>query len=408
MKKVIAALSALLIFAGSGIRIMADGEPETACVNHAPEARMIRSSSEYSSEYQSKFAADGVIRRQEMRLPNWMTNDQREGTLTLTWEEPQTLTRALFYDIGDLNSQVEKVTMTFDDGTVLEMGALVNNGSPKGLDFEEPVTAGSVEIHVTGTANTQAVGLSEVEFFNADGINVAPLAEAEADSEARDGSPYWFIPVTYEGWYAAENAVNGWADFTLPKKTVEDEWASLGESAPSITFTWEEPVRIGTVVLMDRVSSDDWVLGGEITFDSGETVTFGELDNYGDPYYADIPDVTAQSMTVHVTESAGPNLGFAEIEVYTEHFDEDGNPIPAEDADAPSDGADPGLPDDAPETADGAAQPESSDLPDQQTSSALPNVGPTSIVILILFAALLSAAGISALGMRRAKRERIN
>ena len=394
MKNTIAFLAAFAL-AGSLMSYPAVGDEMTGePVNHAAGARLIRASSEYSDEYKATFAADGIVRRQEMRLPNWMTNYEKEGTLTLTWETDQVLTRALFYDIGDMASRVDKVTMTFDDGTVLEMGALVNNGSPKGIDFTEPIRTKSVQIHVVGTAQTQAVGLSEVEFYDEAGNNVAPNAIAEADSEAYDGSPYWFIPVTYEGWYAAQNAVNGWADFNLPKKTVENEWASLAEATPSITFTWDEPVQIGTVVLTDRISSEDWILGGEITFDEGEPVLFGELDNYGEALTVDVPDVTTTTMTVHVTDSSGPNIGFAEIEIFTEHFDENGNvraPEPEEPVEPDESAAE--IPDES------AENPASG----TETPAVLPDVGAVSVAILVIFAAFLTAAVLSAIRSKEKK-----
>lgn len=383
MKKSCAFL-ALSVFAGNLLCFPAAAsgmELADTPKNHAPEARSIYASSEYSSDYRASFAADGIVRRQDMRLPNWVTNYQKEGTLTLTWDTEQILTRVLFYDIGDMTNRVEGVTMTFDNGTVLELGALNNNGSPKGLDFEEPIRTSGVEIHVRGTAQTEAVGLSEVEFFDEAGNNVAPSAAAEADSEAYDGTPYWFIPVTYEGWYAAENAVNGWSDFTLPKKTVENEWASSGEACPEITFTWDEPIQIGTVVLMDRVSTEDCVWGGEISFDEGDPISFEAIDNFGDPYFVDIPDITTAALTISVTDSSGPNIGFSEIEVYTEHFDEEGNVIL-------------NIPDDPEETPQGE-EIVPSDSPAAESPAELPDVGALSIVLCGIFVLFILSALLS-------------
>ncbi len=219
MKKTIALLAAFTLSAGLMCYPTTGTEPEEAAVNLAAEARLVRASSEHSEEYSAGFAADGIVRRQDMRLPNWVTNYQKEGTLTLTWDTEQVLTRALFYDIGDMTSRVEKVTMTFINGTVLEMGALVNNGSPKGIDFEEPIRTSQVKIHVIGTAQTEAVGLSEVEFFDEAGNNVARNAHAEADSEAYDGNPYWFIPVTYEESAEVEDA---FTDGTVTQTVLPD------------------------------------------------------------------------------------------------------------------------------------------------------------------------------------------
>jgi len=50
-------------------------------------------------------------------------------------------------------------------------------------------------------------------------------------------------------------------------------------------------------------------------------VEFDELDNLTEPMYIDVPDVKTSSMKIQ-TITEGPNPGFSEIEVFTEHGEE--------------------------------------------------------------------------------------
>lgn len=294
--------------------------------NLAPHASDIYASSEYSAQYNAYNVVDGIVWDEEMRLPNWVSHNQREADVSLKWEEAVTITRIVAYGCLDRAFRVISGSITAGD-TVLELNSFKTTGAGQVIDLEVPVTVTEINIHLIGAAVTAAVGLSEIEVYDENGNNVALEASAEASSEYPDGTPDWYYSALYEGWYAADNLINGWAEVNLPQGMIENEWASLGESLPEITLEWDEPISIGTVVLVDRVGSSDFIYTGEIIFENGETIPFDGIDNNGDPLYIDVPDVTTSSLTVSVTDSTGPNIGLAEIEVYTEHFDEDKNVI---------------------------------------------------------------------------------
>lgn len=363
-----------------------------AVKNLAFEADYIYASSEFSAGYAAYYVADGIVRNQDMRLPNWITNYKKEGTLTFTWDREQVIEKAVFYDLSALDSHVVGGRITINGEKQMELGALNNNGSPKEIIFDEPIHAKTIELYVIGSSETQAVGLSEVELYDTSGNNVAPEAAVSANSEMHDGSPYWFIPAIYEGWYAAENVVNGWADSTLPVDSPENEWASAGEAYPEITIGWDKPVSVGTVVLYDRIGSEDCVWAGEISFDKGEIIYFDGIDNNGDPCYVDIPDVLTTSVTITVTDSAGPNIGFAEIEVFTEHFDENRNVMAISSPMADKIG-----------NADAEGEFNSDDESPESGKTAYPNVGPLSIVLLGIFAFLILLAAISVFSTKKVK-----
>lgn len=307
----------------------------SAVVNLALTADEITTSSSYNDEYSGEQARDGIVRGEEFTLHQWITDYESEADLTLTWSSPVTVNRVVFYDRISASDNVASGTITFSDGTKVEFGALDPEGQPTEFTFDT-ITTTSAVIHITADDTTLSVGLDEVEFFTPDGVNVALDATAEASSVLPDGTDNeeyaatWY-PESYKNWYGAYKAINGYAAANTPEGA-EFEWASKGEPDPSITFSWFPAVRIGTIVLYDRINTNDHVLGGTIEFNDGTKIEFVEIPNDGAPYYIDVPDISATDFTIY-TITNGPNPGFAKVEVYTEHF-ENGRPVGGEEAPA--------------------------------------------------------------------------
>ena len=234
----------------------------------------------------------------------------------------------MFYDRVSAADNVASGKITFSDGTVVEFGALDPDGLPTEVAFDA-VTTTSAVIHVVADDGTLSVGLDEVEFYDENGVNIAPSATATASSvlpDQSDNEEYvasWYSE-SYTNWYGAEKAINGYAKANVPEGA-EFEWASQGEANPTITINWYDKITVGTIVLYDRVNANDHVIGGVITFSDGSEIEFDEIPNDGAPYYIDVPDKETTSIEIN-TITEGPNPGFAEIEVYTEHF-ENGKPI---------------------------------------------------------------------------------
>lgn len=305
----------------------------SAAVNLAQTADEVTTSTSYNDDYSGEAARDGIVRGEEFTLHQWITDYESEADLTLTWNSPVTVNKAVFYDRISEADNVASGTITFSDGTVVEFGALDIAGLPTEITFDA-VTTTSAVIHVVADESTMAVGLDEVEFYTADGVNVALDATATATSVLPDGTDNeeynagWY-PEAYTNWYSAEKAINGYAKATVPPGA-EYEWASKGEPNPTITLSWFPAVKIGTIVLCDRINTNDHVIGGTIEFSDGTEIEFDEVPNDGAPLYIDVNDIEADSFTIY-TLTEGPNPGFAEIEVYTEHF-VDGKPVGEETA----------------------------------------------------------------------------
>ncbi|MDD4773001.1 MAG: hypothetical protein PHZ09_05280 [Eubacteriales bacterium] len=319
MKKAFVFLAVLLIAAILAV-------PVGAIENLAFKVTESTASTYHNDDYLPSNVCDGLVWEHEMRLPAWYTDYESEADLTLTWASDVTIAKAILYDLTSAEENVESGTMTFSDGTKVEFGALNPDGTATEIPLPKTITTNSVVIHIVADIDTMHVGLDEVELFDPSGKNVAPEATAQASSVLPDGDPYWYIPEAYTGWHVAQKAINGVASVNRPQGA-ENEWASLGEPLPWIDLRWSSAIQIGTIALRDRIGDADWIMTGDITFSDGTVISFDGLDNNGAPLYVDIPDITAESFMIQVTESEGPNPGFAEIEVYTEHFRSDGTPI---------------------------------------------------------------------------------
>lgn len=335
----------------------------SAAANLVKTADEIDTSTYYNDDYSGEQVRDGIVRGEEFLLHQWITDYEPEADLTLTWSSPVTLTKAVFYDRVSAADNVASGKITFSDGTVVEFGALDPDGLPTEVAFDA-VTTTSAVIHVVADDGTLSVGLDEVEFYDENGVNIAPSATATASSVLPDQSDNeenvasWYSEA-YTNWYGAEKAINGYAAANIPEGA-EFEWASQGEANPIITINWYDKITIGTIVLYDRVNADDHVIGGVITFSDGSEIEFDEIPNDGAPYYIDIPDKETTSIEIN-TVTEGPNPGFAEIEVYTEHF-ENGKPI-GETEEAPT-----AEETTAPETVDETTTPEISAKPVEEAA----------------------------------------
>ena len=335
----------------------------SAAANLVKTADEIDTSTYYNDDYSGEQVRDGIVRGEEFLLHQWITDYEPEADLTLTWSSPVTLTKAVFYDRVSAADNVASGKITFSDGTVVEFGALDPDGLPTEVAFDA-VTTTSAVIHVVADDGTLSVGLDEVEFYDENGVNIAPSATATASSVLPDQSDNeenvasWYSEA-YTNWYSAEKAINGYAKANVPEGA-EFEWASQGEANPTITINWYDKVTVGTIVLYDRVNADDHVIGGVITFSDGSEIEFDEIPNDGAPYYIDVPDKETTSIEIN-TVTEGPNPGFAEIEVYTEHF-ENGKPI-GETEEAPT-----AEETTAPETVDETTTPEISAKPVEEAA----------------------------------------
>lgn len=120
-----------------------------------------------------------------------------------------------------------------------------------------------VRMSIGGVPLTLPAPAQPVDFREIAG-NVAPLARVSASTATRE-SPAAGI---------ADGTVGGYPG------TRSQEWSSDHEGAGgSLTLAWDAPQTIDRVWLFDRQNPVDQVLAGELVFDDGSRVPFGELPN---------------------------------------------------------------------------------------------------------------------------------
>jgi hypothetical protein len=92
------------------------------------------------------------------------------------------------------------------------------------------------------------------------------------------------------------------------------EWAS-DQPTGSITLTWDQPVSVSSAKLWDRVNGTDHIVSGQMVFEDGSTVPFGELPAGGNPLALNFAPRTVRWIRFEIlTVGAGTqNPGFAEI-----------------------------------------------------------------------------------------------
>lgn len=123
-------------------------------------------SSENSSEKQFGLKAIDGICDGYPRFPEneWVTKGETAGAwIKLTWNQAYVVNKIIIYDRPNLNENITSSTLSFSDGTFIEVGILPNNGSGYEINFE----AKTIE-WVKYTVNTAAgenIGLSEFEVY---------------------------------------------------------------------------------------------------------------------------------------------------------------------------------------------------------------------------------------------------
>jgi clan AA aspartic protease (TIGR02281 family) len=100
-------------------------------------------------------------------------------------------------------------------------------------------------------------------------------------------------------------------------KSPQNEWA-CGDQTGSITLTWPDQLVIASIKLWDRMNGTDHILSGQLVFDDGTTVPFGELPSPGTPLTLSFRPKYIRWMRVEIltVTPSTQHPGFAEIGAY--------------------------------------------------------------------------------------------
>jgi LmbE family N-acetylglucosaminyl deacetylase len=135
--------------------------------NLAGSASVTASSQDTSTGQTAAKAIDGVASGYPADFTKeWATVGGRAGSwITLTWPSPVSLSKIVLYDRPNSDDRVMGGTLTFSDGSVVNVGSLPNNGAAFSVSFVPRVIV-SVRFTVTSVSRSTAnVGLAEIEAY---------------------------------------------------------------------------------------------------------------------------------------------------------------------------------------------------------------------------------------------------
>ena len=271
--------------------------------------------SSQTSAQPASAAIDGIVSGYPYdSSKEWSTNGGGANSwLTLTWSSPVTLATIILHDRINLNDQITSGTLTFSNGTQIQVGALPNDGS--GLTVNVPdITTTTLTLTVNSvSASTQNVGLAEIEAWTpagSGGGNQPPVASAGPAQTVTAGAA-----VSLDGSGSSDPGGNPltyqWTQTAGPAVTLSSATAvkpTFTAPATAGTLTFQLVVNNGT--LSSAPSSVSITVTGAnqppvASAGPAQTVTAGaavSLDGSGSS------DPGGNPLTYQWTQTAGPSV----------------------------------------------------------------------------------------------------
>jgi arylsulfatase A-like enzyme len=129
--------------------------------NIAPEAEVAVSSTSDSLTFAGSNVKDGIYLIGN--IGEWKSDGESKPWLELSWAEPAVVDHIHLYDRVGSSSQILNGEITFSDGTSIETGMLVSNGSINTFEFApREVSSLKLSIH----EGNGEIGLAEIEVFD--------------------------------------------------------------------------------------------------------------------------------------------------------------------------------------------------------------------------------------------------
>ncbi|MBO0729869.1 MAG: PIG-L family deacetylase, partial [Acidimicrobiaceae bacterium] len=181
--------------------VVSDGsqisQPATVTIQVAPgsadlaqNATASASSQDTSTGQTAAKAIDGVVDGYPGDYTKeWATVGGGAGSwLKLAWSNSQTINQVVLYDRPNTSDQVTAGTLSFSDGTTVNVPSLNNNGSATTVTFPAKTTTSLLFTVTSVSSSTQNVGLAEIEAFSASNNNAPPTADAGANQVVSTGA----------------------------------------------------------------------------------------------------------------------------------------------------------------------------------------------------------------------------
>jgi LmbE family N-acetylglucosaminyl deacetylase len=232
----------------------------SAAANIAPAATVTASSQRAPLQAAIK-AVDGFTDGYPTNSGHeWATQNQLAGAwLQLDWPVGHVLNRVRLYDRPNLDDQVTSATLTFSDGSFINLGPLDNAGAATDVPFA-PRRVRWVRFTVnTVRQGSVNIGLAEIMTFEVEGAgeDQPPVAIAGANQDALGGAS-----VQLDG--SASNDPDGsaltfaWTQLSGPAVTLN------GDTTPMPSFTAPLSTRVAQVLRFQLTVNDGNLTSGDI------------------------------------------------------------------------------------------------------------------------------------------------
>ena len=199
-----------------------------ASQNVAPQAAVTASSQNSADGQLAIKAVDEIVDGFPGNYTReWATNGQRAGAwIELNWAAPQTIDRVVLFDRPNGDDHIQSATLTFSDGSSVNVGALNNDGTATAVTFSAR-TVTSVRLTVASTsASSLNVGLAELQVFTVGSApaNQAPVANAGTAQTVMQGD---LVQISGQGSSDPESAA------------LTYHWRQIGGPAVTLSSTDE-------------------------------------------------------------------------------------------------------------------------------------------------------------------------
>ncbi|MDN5856692.1 MAG: fibronectin type III domain-containing protein [Actinomycetia bacterium] len=151
-------------------------------------------SSEYNDDYAAEKVFDGVIGKSDEG--DWASDGEQNPWVEIDWEKPVETDRIVLYDRAG-SDDVNGGTLTFSDGSSVDVANIPANGDAKTVTFEQAKTFTSLRFQAEGGTGPNN-GLSELEVYSAP---TQPGTPRDVAAEGGDSSATvtWRPPATGRG-----------------------------------------------------------------------------------------------------------------------------------------------------------------------------------------------------------------
>ncbi len=241
--------------------------------NIAPLATATASSQNTSTDQLASKAIDDVITGYpDDYTKEWATLKEKAGAwLQLTWSGTYRVDRIVLYDRPNTDDQILSASVSFSDGTSVQVGPLDNAGSGYEVTFDPKVITGLTLTINTVRSSTKNIGLAEIEVFG----EADSTCYALTVSHTGEGHNPTAVPTNSAGcsagqYMAGESIslsgaiadtgwrISGWTGTTNDASTASTNTVIMPASAhiASVTYAQDEHTLTIEVVGNGLVSKD--------------------------------------------------------------------------------------------------------------------------------------------------------